>query len=123
MDNLIPCFVFIALAVLLLPFALVIAHARKIKNLEATLRKLSARIDALDAAPRAAQSCSGCRDCACARAGGADRGTSQAGAPGADRGAFRANTTATSDNRSAVGSGFTSAGNRSDSERARSSST
>jgi len=54
MDSVLPCFVFIALAVLLVPFALMIAHARKIKTLQATLQKLSGRIDSVEAQLRGA---------------------------------------------------------------------
>ena len=49
MDSVLPCFVLIALAVLLVPFALMIAHARKIKGLQTTLQKLSGRIESLEA--------------------------------------------------------------------------
>ncbi|HEX8281655.1 MAG TPA: DUF2339 domain-containing protein, partial [Chthoniobacterales bacterium] len=51
METALGCFIFIALAALLIPFALTFAHARKIKALESTLEKLNQRISRLETQP------------------------------------------------------------------------
>ncbi|MGI9086961.1 MAG: DUF2339 domain-containing protein [Chthoniobacterales bacterium] len=54
MDSFATCLGFLVFAILLIPFALMIAHARKIKHLEATAGKLSERLEALETQLRSA---------------------------------------------------------------------
>ncbi|MDQ6622139.1 MAG: DUF2339 domain-containing protein, partial [Verrucomicrobiota bacterium] len=48
MDPYLGCFILLALVALLVPFVLVIAHARRIKTMETTLRTLAARLAKLE---------------------------------------------------------------------------
>jgi len=48
MDTFLGCFLLVAIAALLVPFILSIAHARRIKALEVTLQKLAARLTAVE---------------------------------------------------------------------------
>ncbi len=48
MEVFVTCFSLIALAILIVPFALTIAQARRIKSLQEALQKISARLDSLE---------------------------------------------------------------------------
>ena len=48
MDTFFGCFALLALSTLLVPFVLSVSHARRLKTLEATLQKLTARLAALE---------------------------------------------------------------------------
>ncbi|MDQ2658823.1 MAG: DUF2339 domain-containing protein [Verrucomicrobiota bacterium] len=51
MEAVFTCLGFVVIAIVLVPFVLMIVHARKLKTLEATVQKLNARLQALETHP------------------------------------------------------------------------